>query len=147
MNQSTPPYPASQTLLPGCATRPHFMAVSPGFGLFRATSRERGVKSAVEGSLQADEVAPCVPFLLMEDHPAKRRRIEEPAEAAQATVAQTREAGQPSSRYVGVRAVGGAGFCCPAAPQLPRAAPRCPICPNGYPRYSEGVRPGAAGQP
>ena len=45
------------------------------------------------------------------------------------------------------RAVGGAGFCCPAAPQLPRAAPRCPICPNGYPRYSEGVRPGFAGQP
>ena len=39
---------------------------------------------------------------LMEDHPAKRRRIEEPAEAAQATVAQTREAGQPSSRYNGV---------------------------------------------
>ena len=38
----------------------------------------------------------------MEDHPAKRRRIEEPAEAAQATVAQTREAGQPSSRYAGV---------------------------------------------
>ena len=35
---------------------------------------------------------------LMEDHPAKRRRIEEPAEAAQATVAQTREAGQPTSR-------------------------------------------------
>ena len=36
----------------------------------------------------------------MEDHPAKRRRIEEPAEAAQATVAQTREAGLPTSRYV-----------------------------------------------
>ena len=46
-----------------------------------------------------------------------------------------------------LRAVGGAGFCCPPAPQLPRAAPRCPICPNGYPRYSEGVRPGFAGQP
>ena len=40
---------------------------------------------------------------LMEDHPAKRRRIEEPAEAAQATVAQTREVGQPTSRYIGGR--------------------------------------------
>ena len=39
---------------------------------------------------------------LMEDHPAKRRRKEEPAEAAQATVAQTREVGQPTSRCVGV---------------------------------------------
>ena len=38
---------------------------------------------------------------LMEDHPAKRRRIEEPAEAARATVAQTREVGQPTSRYIG----------------------------------------------
>ena len=38
----------------------------------------------------------------MEDHPAKRRRKEEPAEAAQATVAQTREAGQTTSRYNGV---------------------------------------------
>ena len=37
----------------------------------------------------------------MEDHPAKRRRKEEPAEAAQATVAQTREVGQPTSRYIG----------------------------------------------
>ena len=43
----------------------------------------------------------CSP--LMEDHPAKRRRIEEPAEAAQATVAQTREVGQPTSRYIGGR--------------------------------------------
>ena len=42
----------------------------------------------------------CSP--LMEDHPVKRRRIEEPAEAAQATVAQTREAGQTTSRYNGV---------------------------------------------
>ena len=32
---------------------------------------------------------------LMVDHPVKRRRVEEPAEAAQA---QTREAGQPTSR-------------------------------------------------
>ena len=41
----------------------------------------------------------CSP--LMEDHPVKRRRIEEPAEAAQATVAQTREVGPPTSRYIG----------------------------------------------
>ena len=45
MNQFTPPYPASQTLLPGCAARPHFMAVSPGFGLFLQSSRERGVNT------------------------------------------------------------------------------------------------------
>ena len=38
----------------------------------------------------------------MEDHPAKRRRIEEPAEAAQALVAKRRAVGLPSSRYNGV---------------------------------------------
>ena len=43
MKRSTPPYPASQTLLRGCATRPCFVGVSTGFGLFWTTSRERGV--------------------------------------------------------------------------------------------------------
>ena len=40
---------------------------------------------------------------LMEDHPAKRRRKEEPAEAAQATVAQTREVGLPTSVNSGMK--------------------------------------------
>ena len=38
---------------------------------------------------------------LMEDHPAKRRRIE-PEKASQALVAKRRAAGLPSSRYNGV---------------------------------------------
>ena len=38
----------------------------------------------------------------MEDHPAKRRRIEEPEKASQALVAKRRAAGLPSSRYNGV---------------------------------------------
>ena len=39
---------------------------------------------------------------LMEDHPAKRRRIEELEKASQALVAKRRAAGLPSSRYNGV---------------------------------------------
>ena len=57
---------------------------------------------------------------LMEDHPAKRRRIEEPAEAAQATVAQTREVGQ-TSRFAGVATSIEIGFCRPPSPQAIRS--------------------------
>ena len=60
MNQSTPPYPASQTLLPGCATRPRFVGVSPGFGIFSPahTRFHSSVPPAGVGS-RADDTALC----------------------------------------------------------------------------------------